>query len=142
MDKVSKAMIENGIIQNEMEIVNDHIAFRTLGVPNLGIASFEKIFLHHGYVKKEYYYFEGKKLDAYWYAPPSDRYPRIFLSELRVSELSQEAQEIILGLTKHIRKDPINAIDLNDAQAVGDFFYRPLWELPTLAAYKELLKRE
>jgi len=75
--------------------MNDHIAFRTLRVPHLGIASFEKIFLHHGYQKKDYYYFEGKKLNAYWYAPPSAAYPRIFISELIVDELSVQAQQII-----------------------------------------------
>ena len=44
--KITSALIEKKIISNQSEIVNDHIAFRTLGVPNLGISSFEKIFLH------------------------------------------------------------------------------------------------
>ena len=44
--KVTNAMLKKGIITTEDEIVNDHIAFRTMGVPYLGIQSFEKIFLH------------------------------------------------------------------------------------------------
>ncbi|WP_232335682.1 2-oxoadipate dioxygenase/decarboxylase family protein [Mucilaginibacter arboris] len=50
--KITDALIERGVVGAQQEIVNDHIAFRTLGAPNLGIQSFEKIFLHHGYQKK------------------------------------------------------------------------------------------
>lgn len=138
VNKVTSAMIARGIITNEDDIVNDHIAFRTLGVPNLGIASFEKIFLHYGYEKRDYYYFEGKKLDAYWYAPPSDKFPRIFMSELRVNDLSDKAQQIITNYTKHIIVDPVDSLDLNDEHAVGEFFHKALWELPTIADYNSL----
>ena len=44
---ITTAMKSIGIISKQEDIVNDHIAFRTLGVPKLGIASFEKIFLEH-----------------------------------------------------------------------------------------------
>lgn len=136
--KVNAAMISKGIIENEDQIINDHIAFRTLGVPNLGIASFEKIFLHYGYKKRDYFFFEGKKLNAYWYAPPSEEFPRIFMSELRVVDLSEKAQQIIHEYTKHITSDPVDAIDLNDAKAVGDFFHKALWQLPSIEDYKSL----
>ncbi len=138
VEKISKAMIDADMISNEDEIVNDHIAFRTLGVPNLGISSFEKIFLHYGYSKMDSYHFAAKKLDAYWYAPPSPEYPRIFISELRVEDLSNHAQRIISEYTNTINADPIDAIDLDDTQAVGDFFYKPLWKLPTLADFQKL----
>ena len=138
VNKINNAMLDRGIINSEEAIVNDHIAFRTLGVPNLGIRSFEKIFLHYGYTKKEAYYFEGKKLDAYWYAPPSPKYPRIFISELRVKDLSITAQNCIKKYTD-ITTDPVDAINLDDAAAVGNFFYNPLWQLPNLEDYKTLL---
>jgi hypothetical protein len=64
--KIINAMIAKGIIGKADDIANDHIAFRTLGVPQLGIQSLEKIFLHYGYTKREPLYFESKKLDAYW----------------------------------------------------------------------------
>ena len=48
---------EDGFRKREEDIINDHVAFRTLGLDHLGIASFEKIFLHHGYEKKEFYSF-------------------------------------------------------------------------------------
>ena len=138
VEKISSAMVEANMIADENEIVNDHIAFRTLGVPNLGIASFEKIFLHYGYTKMDSYYFSAKKLDAYWYAPPSPEYPRIFISELRVEDLSAAVQRIISQYTNAVNADPMDTIDLNDPKAVGEFFYQPLWKLPTLAHFQQL----
>lgn len=137
--KITAAMIAQGIITHQSEITNDHIAFRTLGLPHLGVASFEKIFLHYGYKKMKPYFFEQKKLDAYWYAPPSPEYPRIFLSELRVKDLSETAQTIIKKYTQNISADPVSTLDLDDVNQVGNFFYQPLWELPTLEDYNTLL---
>jgi len=138
--KITQAMIQQGIVGSQEEIVNDHIAFRTLGVPNLGIQSCEKIFLHHGYTKRDYYYFEGKKLNAYWYAPPSEVYPRIFMSELVVEQLSDKAQQIIHNYTRHITADPIDILDLNNGQQIGEFFHQSLWQLPTKPNYLALLE--
>jgi hypothetical protein len=138
--KITNAMVEKGLIKDDSEIINDHIAFRTLGVPNLGMASFEKIFLHYGYKKKSPYFFEKKKLDAYWYEPPYSHYPRIFLSELRVADLSQQAQDIIYKYTSDITSDPVDAIDLDNPDQVGSFFYQPLWKLPSKEDYLTLLE--
>ena len=41
VSKITKAMVEQGIVNSQNEIINDHIAFRTLGVSYLGITSFE-----------------------------------------------------------------------------------------------------
>src|SRR5690348_5405602 len=89
---IINAMVKENIIRHANDIENDHIAFRTMGVPHLGIQSLEKIFLHYGYQKRDYYHFHEKKLDAYWYAPPLSQCPRIFISELRVKDLSPEVQ--------------------------------------------------
>src|SRR5689334_6714200 len=74
---ILNAMVKEGVIGSPSEIENDHIAFRTLGVEHLGIQSLEKIFLHYGYRKMDYYYFPEKKLDAYWYSPANPADPRI-----------------------------------------------------------------
>lgn len=140
VDIITKALITKNVISSPNEIINDHIAFRTLGVPHLGIASFERIFLHYGYTKKDYYYFENKNLNAYWYAPPSPDYPRIFMSELVVTELSENAQQLIAHYTKDITNDPVDDLDLDNGEAVADFLQKPLWQLPSLADYKALLK--
>lgn len=139
VNKITDALLEKGVIQSQEDIVNDHIAFRTLGVPHLGIKSFEKMFLAFGYQKRDYYYFEGKKLDAYWFSPPTEAYPRIFVSELRVQDLSAEAQEIIGRYTSSITEDPVDYINLEDGAAVANFLQQPLWELPTSSDYQALL---
>lgn len=133
------AMGSAGIIQSPTEIENDHIAFRTMGVPNLGIQSFEKIFLHYGYEKRDEYNFAEKKLTAYWYSPPEPHYPRIFASELRVGELSTTAQQVIHTYTDTVASDPVDALDLADAAAVDAFLHQPLWSTPTLEDYLTLL---
>ncbi|QEC66303.1 DUF1338 domain-containing protein [Panacibacter ginsenosidivorans] len=135
---VINAMIKEGVIANANEIENDHIAFRTMGVKHLGIASLEKIFLHYGYKRKDHYFFPAKKLDAYWYAPPSPEYPRIFISELIVEDLSKSAQQIIHSYTDEVTCDPVDSINLDDAAAVDDFLHSGLWRLPTLEDFLTL----
>lgn len=137
--KVINDLIRENVIQSENDISNDHIAFRTMGVEYLGIASLEKIFLHYGYTKKDHYSFEGKKLDAYWYAPPSPEFPRIFISELRVKDLSSSAQQIIYSYTNEVKSDPVDALDMNDPVEVGNFLHTSLWRIPTKSDYLSLL---
>ncbi len=136
--EIIRLMEAEQIIGSEKELENDHIAFRTLGVPNLGIQSFEKIFLHYGYQKRDPYFFPEKKLDAWWYEPPVAGYPRIFASELRVKDLSARAREIIHSYTGGITRDPVDALDLSDAGKVDEFLHSSLWKLPSLEDYQFL----
>ena len=140
VDKIVNRLLAEGILKSESAFHNDHIAFRTMGVNYLGIASMEKIFLHYGYEKKEYLYFEEKKLNAYWYNPPKPEYPRIFISELRVADLNPETQKIIMKYTNEVTADPVDALNLNDPKAVDNFLHEALWTLPSLTDYKALLK--
>lgn len=135
---IIQTMIREGIIQHPEDVENDHIAFRTMGVPQLGIQSLEKIFLHYGYTKRDAYHFNEKKLDAFWYAPPAPQFPRIFVSELRVQDLSPQAQQLITSYTSEVKSDPVNDLNLNDAAAVDSFLHSGLWRLPTLADYQVL----
>ena len=137
--KITQAMTDKGMVDSQMDIVNDHIAFRTMGVDNLGIASFEKIFLIHGYKRMDYYHFETKKLDAYWYSPPTDDLPRVFISELKVELLTESTQNIISKYTDTVTTDPVDHLDLNDVEAVASFFQTPLWALSTKQDYERLL---
>ncbi|MCF6407572.1 DUF1338 domain-containing protein [Chitinophaga filiformis] len=132
------AMISENLIKVPEDIENDHIAFRTIGVPELGIQSLEKIFLHYGYTRRDAYHFKEKKLDAYWYAPPSPNYPRIFISELRVQDLSPAAQEIIKSYTKEVLVDPVLNLNLDDGPVVDEFLHSSLWRTPTLEDYQAL----
>lgn len=134
-------LIENRFIQKSSDIENDHIAFRTLGVPHLGIASLEQVFLHLGYQRQDSYSFPEKKLNAFWYSPPSHQYPRIFISELRIEDVSPQAQSIIHKYTNEVVVDPIHSLDLDDGLAVDRFLHRPLWRTPPWHDY-QVLSRE
>lgn len=138
VNRVLKIMKAANLINDYSDIENDHIAFRTMGVPQLGIQSFEKIFLHHGYERRDAYHFEGKKLDAFWYSPPTPKMPRIFVSELRVDDLSAEIQGIIRSYTDEVASDPVDELDLDDGDAVDAFLHRPLWRTPTLNDFRKL----
>jgi hypothetical protein len=132
------AMVRHGLIARPSDIENDHIAFRTLGVRPLGIASLERVFLHHGYERRDRYDFPGKKVNAHWYAPPAPAFPRIFISELRVHELSAEAQAIIRSYTSRVTTDPVDGLNLDSAEEVVAFLHAPLWRTPTWADYQRL----
>jgi hypothetical protein len=138
VQRVFDCLVRDGVIRGADDIENDHIAFRTLGVPQLGIQSLEKIFLHYGYQRRERYVFEVKKLNAYWYAPPADHYPRAFISELRVDDLSPNVRSIIRSYTDEVGSDPVEQLDLNDGHAVDDFLHRPLWRTPSWSDYQAL----
>ncbi|KAK9790350.1 hypothetical protein WJX73_010110 [Symbiochloris irregularis] len=113
----------------------DHIAFRSFGVEGFGIKSIATIFVEFGFQQRDELQFPGKKLRALWFAPPHDRpdLPRIFISEIKVEELSEAAQRVIRKYT----------------QEAGSGKYAPLcavgsvlpWSNPTLADF-ELLAKE
>ena len=136
--QIISAMIREGIIEKASEIENDHIAFRTLGVPNLGVGSLEKIFLYHGYTKRDYYFFQEKKLNAWWYSPPVTGLPRIFISELRVDDLSSVSQAIIHSYTDSVLADPVDNLNMADPKAVDFYLHSSSWTIPSLDDYESL----
>ena len=136
--EILHGMTREGLIRNPDDIENDHIAFRSLGVPHLGIASLEKVFLHLGFTRRDAYYFPEKKLDAFWYAPPTARFPRIFLSELRVADLPGTAQAIIHRYTGSLTADPVDQLDLDDPAVLDHFLHTSSWPVPTLEDYQSL----
>jgi hypothetical protein len=135
---IFQAMIKEGIINDPSEIENDHIAFRTIGVKHLGINSLEKIFLNYGYKKRDHYFFPEKKLDAYWYSPADPRNPRIFISELRVNDLSANSRKIIRKYTDEVTSDPTVKLDLDNPAIVDEFLHSGLWTLPSWTDYSTL----
>ncbi len=138
VQRVADCLQAEGLIQSSADIENDHIAFRTMGVPQLGIASLEKIFLHCGYQRRDPYFFEAKRLNAFWYSPPKPEYPRIFISELRVDDLSPDAQTRIKSYTDEVLSDPVDDLNLDNGAAVDQFLHSPLWRTPTWSDYQAL----
>ena len=137
---IIQSMLRQGMISNQDDIINDHIAFRTIGVPHLGIQSLEKIFLHYGYTRQDEYNFKQKKVKAYWYAPPRNEanLPRIFISELIVQELSKTAQGIINKYTNEAIGCPALSLDPNDVKATDECLHSPLWRTPDISDYRAL----
>ncbi|MHA7880842.1 MAG: 2-oxoadipate dioxygenase/decarboxylase family protein [Saccharospirillum sp.] len=122
--------IHTALTKRGETVRNDHVAFRTFNQGPIRLERLEPFILELGYERFEPYHFAGKKLDAWGYIHPDARKPRIFLSELRVEELSERAQGIIQGLIGQI-----------DASAVADpsiFWRGPLWAVPSWEDYQAL----
>jgi hypothetical protein len=142
VEHIITEMVNKGVIDKQEDIINDHIAFRTLGVGQLGIQSLEKVFLAYGYTKRDRFYFPQKQVDANWFSPPEDipNLPRVFISECRVSAFTQETQDIIRKYSKHITSDPVDGLDLMNGKAVDEFLHTQLWTQPTWEDYSTVSK--
>lgn len=77
---------------------NDHVAFRTFATqdPWSGNSVLARPFVALGYRAAGTYDFPDKHLSSIHYAPPTDGLPKIFISQLRVWELSPRARKAIL----------------------------------------------
>ncbi|QJR80569.1 DUF1338 domain-containing protein [Alteromonas pelagimontana] len=91
------------------EIVNDHVAFRTFDLDKTSLDKLAAHFLNLGYEAKGDYNFEAKKLTAKHFEHPDDTKPKVFISELRVKELSDQAQNIIQKLVDQMDEDVVTA---------------------------------
>jgi hypothetical protein len=80
---------------------NDHLAFRTFATQERwsGIAALSRPFEALGYRPAGSYDFPDKHLTSIHFAPPSESLPKLFISELRVWELSPKARKIVLAST-------------------------------------------
>lgn len=76
-------------------VINDHIAYRTLQHPRLGIKHIAQHFEKYGYTEKGEYFFKEKKLYAKHYEHADPTQPKIFISELEMNKLSPRSQEIL-----------------------------------------------
>ncbi|XP_073526069.1 uncharacterized protein [Phyllobates terribilis] len=125
------------------KICYDHFAFRTFGVNSHGIDSIAQIFLDFGYTKKDELSFPAKKLKAFWFAPPdasiadgdgvNGPLPRVFVSELLVDQMSDEAQEIIRKYTE------ISGCGYKHA-ALASALGSLTWEKPSYSDFQQLAR--
>ncbi|MEQ8210068.1 MAG: DUF1338 domain-containing protein [Lacipirellulaceae bacterium] len=112
-------------------VLNDHVAFRTLALEPIGLEKLEPHILALGYQRFEPYEFPAKKLKAFGYLPPQPDFPRIFLSELMVDQLSPAAQEV---LQKCAAQVDASRVDSPDVLWAGR-----LWEPISFDEYETLL---
>ncbi|MFW5760237.1 MAG: DUF1338 domain-containing protein, partial [Cyclobacteriaceae bacterium] len=84
--------------------------FRTFNMPEIGIEVLARIFKDRGYEEKGEYHFEKKKLFARHFEHQTPDLPLIFISELKVEELSQPNRQIIHDLVaqtpQNFTRDP------------------------------------
>jgi len=76
-------------------VVNDHIAFRTLDLEDIDINALVTPFIKNGYVTRGEYHFEEKHLYAKHFEIPGDKNaPRIFISQLILDDVSPFIREV------------------------------------------------
>lgn len=115
------------IFRDEGEnVVNDHIAFRTLDMPGIGIDDVATPFVKNGYVPKGEYDFEEKHLFARHYEIPGDKSsPRIFISQLILNDVSPFIREVFREAFLTVNSEDIEPYSLIFAGRIFDpFSYR------------------
>lgn len=151
LERVSYAKTYNDIVLDKGgKVVNDHIAFRTLntftGEQPQGIEAMRQILTHMDYTPRGNYKFQQKKLNAIHFEHPDPEFPKIFVSQLEVSEFPKEAQHLINESVKDTpdllsasvkellaQLDKEGNLSENDAEILvkelTGFFVRP-WKAP------------
>lgn len=113
------------------EVINDHVAFRTFDDPRMNIQVVAKKFIKAGYEYKDEYIFEDKHLKAIHLEHPNEKNaPRVFISELILSDFSKDFQKII--------RKKINSIG-NAYYSDPDLIFKGrVWGKPSYADYQSL----
>ena len=65
--------------------------------------------------------------------------PRIFISELRVNDLSTNTRNIIYKYASQVKSDPVEKLNLNSHHEIIEFLSSPLWKLPSITDYDAIL---
>ncbi len=97
---------------NNGHVVNDHIALRTFNLPGIGISKMADPFLAAGYVEGGEYTFPARKLYAKHFQHQDPTLPKVFISELLVEQLSENAGTLIRQLIEQLDSKPVKAFPL------------------------------
>lgn len=125
--------IHDSFIASGEIVMNDHIAFRTVNHPRLGIEKLSRVFLKAGYVEKGSYYFAEKKLVAKHYEIENDSTaPRVFISELILEEFSDDLKTCFNQLIDKIPQNFENGEEL--------IFSKDIFGIPDFSLYEKLRK--
>jgi len=109
----SAGKIYNLFIREGETVVNDHVAFRTLDYPEINIDVLAKPFVSNGYIPKGEYFFKEKHLFARHFEMPGDKMaPRIFISQIILSECSENIQKTLKAAFKNANKTKYTSDDL------------------------------
>jgi hypothetical protein len=131
-DNPSVLRVHDAFVNAGETVLNDHIAFRTFDHPKINIEVLSRPFLKAGYVEKEQYNFEVKKLFAKHYEHPDPSLPLVFISELKTSEFSDSLKNLVGTLADAIRENLLQSDEL--------IYSGNCWGQPSYEVYRDLLK--
>ena len=130
IDVTPSAKSIHQLLGNGNDIINDHVAYRTFDLAKVNLAKLAEHLLSLGYTECGQYDFIAKKLTAKHFEHTDSTMPKVFISELRVKELSSQAQAIINRLVAQLP---------NDVSDRSDFLYSgQLWDISS-TDYQTLL---
>ena len=114
-------------------VSNDHIAFRTFNDPRVNIDVLCKAFIDVGYEYRGEYHFKEKHLYARHFELAAFKdAPRVFISELKLEEMSPEfqaqAKQIVDSIPDALLQSPNFIISGNS------------WGIPSYKTYEQLRK--
>ncbi|MFC5045685.1 DUF1338 domain-containing protein [Aquimarina hainanensis] len=133
-DKTPSAQKVKTLFEKQGNMVyNDHIAIRTFDDPRVNIDVLAKPFLAMGYEPKGEYHFEAKKLFAKHFEHTTDpNAPKIFISQLKTNEFSEQLQTTVKQLLDTVTPDVFTEDNL--------ILKGRIWSTPSFSIYEELKK--
>lgn len=131
LSKTPSAAKVHQVLGGGAEIINDHVAFRTFNIAPVRLDKLAELLESMGYFANGDYHFEAKKLRAKHYEHHNKDLPKIFISELLVEELSEDAQKIIADL--------VASINPHEVEKTEFLFSGTHWKV-TKAQYDRLLE--
>jgi hypothetical protein len=90
------------LLGNGNDVINDHVAYRTFNIEKINLDKLAKHLISIGYTECGQYDFSAKKLTAKHFEHSTNTMPKVFISELRVEEFSDEIQTIIYKLVDQL----------------------------------------
>lgn len=126
----AKAIHDLFVAQGE-HVVNDHIAYRTVSIPEVRLDVLAQAFVRVGYVERESYRFPEKHLVAKHYEHAHlDKAPRVFISELQLDAFS--------GFLQGVFRDSIECIPSELLQPDALVLAGNAWGVPSFEVYNRL----
>jgi len=127
----SAQAIHNLFTKENEQVVNDHIAFRTFDDARMNIKVLSKKFIELGYEQRGEYLFEEKQLNAIHLEHPTvENAPRVFISELILSEFSDDFQQTVKNLLDSVSDSVYDDPDL--------IHKGNIWNKPSFDIYQKL----
>jgi hypothetical protein len=128
----SVAKIQQILMENGSKIENDHIALRTVNIEHLNKEKCAQFFIENGYKVSGEYHFKEKKLNAIHLEKKS--WPKIFISELILSDFSKNLQNICYEIFNCIPSD-LTSCELLNYGRKWEFSYKNYQELEKESPY-------